>query len=454
MPSDANALALWVAKDAISGGGTVTIPNRVGGGASMVGASATISPTYMRKGMPAIVGGCSANVNLSAYKAVTIYVACYGGGTTSGYLFAHGVATTRLNAIYNRGNAAYSLTDVRVSMVGASGESLYVARHLSGGSQAAPCVYCFTFDTAGGVNVGQPIDNPRIDGSIATFIDFGQVAQNGFLTNSALHVCEDTSGGNVFDGGWAAVYIRHGAHTVAERRTWTNYLHYFLGTYNIKQINLLGHSIFFGSNGNTGGARKGAHTAMLADANARPFRFVGHFSTTPSPAFVQDYCTAASGWRYDDMAVYIPPGMGPFDATNSAQIGKYYPDILAILGASNNLFDSGDLDAIQADLDAIVDGAVAKNPNLCVGIFHEAIRTDFPTVGARVVSWNARIASIVASMRARHINARECTAFIDGAPALSDQLHPVDGATGYDKIAPFLYADLQALCALHDAGPP
>lgn len=446
MPSDANALGLWVAKDATDNGTTLTIPNRISGGAALTSTGSgrpTISTTGIEGRRPGIsMSGVTqsfkAAVDLSSRNKVTIYVGVYGGGSTAGYLFAHGTATTRINAVLNHADV---LGRIRAEMIGASGTTFHRANARSGGAKASPSVYAFVFDitNGGSSDVAQAVDNPRVDGDQCTIEDYGQVSQSGNYTNSDLYVCQSNASSSPFGGMLGCVYIRHGAHTIAERRTWTRYLQYFMGTYDLAEISFAAHSNILGSQGLTGGFRSRMYTSYLADTS-RTFamRYVGEFPVTP--AFDQDYCYAASGWTMDDLAVYMPSRFGPEDSTLSLGGIRYYPDIIFLAGVSNDLFASSDYAAIKAKVASLIAGVKAVRPSTLFVISTELTRTDVP---ARIATWNSTHApAVVSDALATGARAMLDTTFGDTTGVtLSDGIHPTEG--GYDVLAAAMYPRLK-----------
>lgn len=190
---------------------------------------------------------------------------------------------------------------------------------------------------------------------------------------------------------------------------------------NAGKIMCCGDSITVGYNGLTGGWRKKVF-ADLATAGVS-FTAVGPY-TTDSTGMTATAHRGLSG----DKASAAKTGLG-------AEVATANPDLI-IYGFGMNDLGSGTSNSAQYldDLDACIDAAQA-NVTFAIHIVQTLIR---PTAPHSYFSNVAQFDTAQAALPARVATQGGSMANV-GTPALSDGVHPSNGASGYDAMATAIY---------------
>lgn len=442
-PVDANGVVLLWMRDATDNGSTLTVPNRLGGSpATSTGAGRpTYSATAVDDRFPGVVttgitAQFSVPCDLSTRKAATIYIVCESrnstfGAVTQSHLFAHGTGTERVYGRYDtyvsgpegnvRAGKTSSIDTIEISV-----------RDMNGGARSRPRVYCFTFD----IDAAQEVGTPYGDNEALIIETYGGTASTGTLTNGTLYIGQSTALGQPFDGAIAAVYVRHGVHSAAERAEWTTYLQYTVGSQDRKRVAIVGDSRDYGSNAVAGGYRAYIQQSYDADPSLnRWLSFIGRYPVDSSKTFVQDYCLAVPGYTIAQCKAAMIADFG----THGGGVQQWHPDIILYCAAINDL---GVLATPLQDIeDAHVDW-VQTGASLEPTAYHVLIapfyRTDDPAAEARRVTYVSTHMPIVLS-RLQALGITRC--MLDTTRAgltgisMPDGLHPDQTANGYQKIA-------------------
>jgi hypothetical protein len=423
-----------MAADATDDGSTLTVPNRVSGGAALERTSAG-RPVIDANGLDDLSQGidfasatvalrASIGAALSGSAAATVIAFAQDPGTTGGILWRYGTSFQTMFLFYNV-TAARRFQSNRLAVEG-TGVVNTIGRDL-----VYPRCTAWRFDRDGAEE-----DLPLwIDGTEAPDASrSGPTSTTGTLSNGTFYGGGNSNDTSPFKGQIGGIAVIRRALTDAEVQTWTTWMTAAQGFASARDVMWVGDSIT--AHNNAGYSQWREEIQSLYDAEGDGVRFyrpVGPYSPG-NPTWGRDFCCAGGGLTTVTMLSQF----------SSFSVGtRYQPAIIPVLLGTNDLA-SVDASTLEGRMDDLVDDLATRCPGALIVLQKLLPRTDNATYGARVTDWNDNYHdAFVATKAGEGVNiiSDDTLSTLPGI-AYVDGLHPAVASTGIMGAA--AYAALRA----------
>lgn len=376
--ADPDLVALWMAADASDDGSTLTIPNRVSGGAACERTStgrAVIDATGLDDVAAGVDFGSStaalrASIGsaLSGVSQATVIVYAQDPTTTGSILWRYGTSFQTMFLFYNV-TTARRFQSNRLAVEGTAVVNT-IGRDLT-----YPRATAWRFDRDGSEE-----DLPLwIDGTEAPDTSrSGPTATSGVLSNGTFYLGGSNSDTSMFKGQVGGVAVIKRALTDAEVTTWSAWMSTECGFPIWHDVMWIGDSITAHSNALYSQWRNEIQSLYDAEGDGvRFYRPVGPYSSG-SPTWSRDFALAGGGLTTVTMLSQL----------SSFSVGtRYQPSIIPILLGTNDLA-SVDAATLEGRMSDLVDDVATRCPSARIVLQKLLPRTDNATYGARVTDWN------------------------------------------------------------------
>lgn len=408
-------VGLWMAEDATDNGTTLTVPNRVSGGAATTSTGAgrpTIAATGLEGVAPGIDFGSATAAMTAAIGAavggateLTVLMLAQDTTTTAGYLWTYWGAVQTSSALYNS----------------AAGRHTTTTRVTSGGSRAVrtrgrDLVFARAAAYRADIGATSGEDALALDGAAQVVVSAtGPADTTGSFSSGTLYIGSTQVPSAFFKGrigAWAVVRRRLSDEEVTQ---WTAWLQSQIAP-RIFNVMWEGDSIQANSNATYAQWRKVLWDLYAADSGTpRFFRPVGPLSPAV-PTWTQDFCLCAGGTTIVDHEGFLA----------TYEVGtRYVPDIVPVcLGT----VDAATVDAATMDsrMSSFLDELATRLPSALIVLQKIVPRATGDAAETRVADWNDNYyAPLLAAKQGAGMNIIGDTTLYDLAPyTYTDGLHP------------------------------
>lgn len=427
--NDADTVGVWLAADAFDvageGTGTLSVPNRVSGGAVLERQSAG-RPLIDADGLDGTAVGLDFGSATAALQAAvgaamsggteaTLLVHAQDAGTTAGYLARYGTGFQNFWLLYNS-SAARRFQSGRqavegIRTVNSRGRDLIYPRTVVYRANLADAAE----DSPAWVD-GAAMPEPAAR--------TGPADTSGGWHNGILYIGARSDDAAPFKGRVGGVILVRRALSDAEVRTWSAWLSRECGFPTWRDVMWVGDSITahtYATYAHWRSEIQGLYDAESAGVGgSRWYRPVGPFSPAGT-TWARDFCFGVSGGT----TVTTLAGLATYEIGT-----RYQPQVVPVLLGTNDLATET-VATLRTRYLAFISALSALLPNALIVAMKLLPRTDVPATGAKVTDWNANYhEGVVAELQAGGVNVISDDTFATlGGLSYVDGLH-VAAASG------------------------